>query len=108
MDTSERTRLRALCEAATPGPWHTEAGGVVVRADGRQVAAVTPCGGSESLTERDARAELFAAARTALPAALDALDAVERELAADEAALTAAQQEHAERAAWCAQERGRL
>ena len=73
MDVDTKS-LRELYEAVTPGPWHTESGGVVARGDGRQIAAVAPCGGMESLIERDARADLIAKTHNALPALLNAAE----------------------------------
>jgi len=86
MDASERTRLRALCEAATPGPWETiydeDAGEWMVRAGHAVVAVLTwqqalDALGLSPVTMRTAA--LIAASRTAIPALLDALDAAERE-----------------------------
>ena len=74
MDTTERARLRALCEAATPGPWRDGAGFVAPVRDGS--------GTFDSLCECHGRnirsnAVFVAASRTAIPALLDALDAAD-------------------------------
>ena len=79
MDATERARLRALCEAATPGPWATyepAAGGLgIAHGDPRthhgciaRIVAGSP-----------ADAALIAVARNALPALIDALGVTERE-----------------------------
>ena len=87
MDTTERTRLRALCEAATPGPWHVdETDGVTVTTCdpggrvGEYVAEVIWPGdedGDEDGNPYAADAALIAASRTAIPALLDDLDAAD-------------------------------
>lgn len=70
-------KLRALCEAATPGPWHLGGqwdGKTHAVNDGYDlgVADAYPSRvGNEPLV---ANARLIAAARTALPALLDALE----------------------------------
>lgn len=77
MDKSERDRLRALCEKATAGPWFLDGSGIC-------------CGVSQGTSWQDrglfvtdettyADGKFIAAARTALPALLDALDAMEAE-----------------------------
>lgn len=60
---------RALCDAATPGPWIEQLGFPL-----SHIVGVT-C--DEALEVRDA--EFIAAARTLLPAALDALESARRE-----------------------------
>lgn len=88
LDAAERQRLRELCEKATPGPWT------------RRETTGYSCGkingsvgwniwGSECVVfhlpvygrDREggsADSDLIAAARNALPAALDMIDALER------------------------------
>ena len=80
MTGEERSRLRALCEAATPGPWWTyepASGGVGVcsgaSTDPRRLLMRSTAGAQRP----DDDAAFAAAARTALPALLDALDAAE-------------------------------
>lgn len=73
MDADQRARLRALCEAATPGPWEAEHRGVV----GNDVVVVEDCA-TAGWDVYPANQALIAAARTALPALLGALDAEER------------------------------
>lgn len=89
MDAKERTRLRALCEAATPGPWDAiydeDAGEWMVRTGHADVAVLTwqqalDALGLSPVTMRTAA--FIAASRTAIPALLDdseRLDAVTRE-----------------------------
>lgn len=89
MDADERARLRALCEAATPGPWDAsydeDAGEWMVRAGHADVAVLTwqqalDALGLSPVTRRTAA--IIAASRTAIPALLDdseRLDAVTRE-----------------------------
>ena len=87
MDAKERTRLRALCEAATPGPWASD--GVSIDPEDGYVFARQGANIRGTLIVLDDTYErcgsdmlLIAAARTALPALLDdseRLDAVTRE-----------------------------
>ena len=89
MDATERARLRALCEAATPGPWDAiydeDAGEWMVRTGHADVAVLTwqqaiDALGLSPMTMRTAA--FIAASRTAIPALLDdseRLDAAERE-----------------------------
>ena len=89
MDATERARLRALCEAATPGPWDAiydeDAGEWTVRTGHADVAVLTwqqalDALGLSPVTMRTAA--FIAASRTAIPALLDdseRLDAVTRE-----------------------------
>lgn len=98
MDTSERARLRALCEAAPTGdvvpcceraghPCHPSSWSI---RGGARVAIVT-------VWDTRAPMDLFDAARTAIPALLDALETTERER--DEAHAEArAAREHTDRA----------
>ena len=74
MTADERAALRALAEAATPGPWERGDWHIWSKADGvsREVCGM---GGWE---HRDDGA-FIAAARAAVPALLDALDAAEAE-----------------------------
>ena len=69
-----RARLRALADAATPGPWEAD----LSDPSPAWAAVTTPdrCI-AEHLTREDA--QLVAAARAAVPALLDALDAAEAE-----------------------------
>ena len=77
MDVEEIASLRALCAAATPGPWNDRR-----HADGGDVFGCcahvdTPSTqGGRSLLEGLTRADaaFIAAARTALPAALDEIE----------------------------------
>ena len=73
MEPEEKARLRALCEAATPGPWEawqTVEAEPVVSVAGRQMFGVVarPNYGREDYGKADA--EFIAAAREALPALL--------------------------------------
>ena len=89
MDATERARLRALCEAATPGPWDAiydeDADEWMVRTGHADVAVLTwqqaiDALGLSPMTMRTAA--FIAASRTAIPALLDdseRLDAAERE-----------------------------
>lgn len=82
MDAKERTRLRALCEAATPGPWRAEGGDVLASNGGARVTeyvATIDWPMDEDGDPYASDAALIAASRTAIPALLDDLDAVERE-----------------------------
>lgn len=81
--TIDRSELRRLCEAATPGPWrlHKHAHAHVTSGGGENVAN---CGGAQRNFDREQQfsqqidnATFVAAARTALPALLDALEAAE-------------------------------
>lgn len=79
----ERSRLRSLCEAATPGPWGTyEWWGMDDHDGGHGVCTATPkpCALVRTIQNgtRDDVA-LIAAARTAVPSLLDALDHAERQ-----------------------------
>ena len=80
MDADERARLRALCEAATPGPWETyrpAAGGLgIAHGDPRTHHGCI----ARIVAGEPADAALMGIARTALPALLDALDAAEHAL----------------------------
>ena len=89
IDRDERARLRALCEAATPGPWDAiydeDADEWMVRTGHADVAVLTwqqaiDALGLSPMTMRTAA--FIAASRTAIPALLDdseRLDAAERE-----------------------------
>lgn len=100
MDAKERTRLRALCEAATPGPWETyrpAAGGLgIAHGDPRTHHGCI----ARIVAGEPADAALMGIARTALPALLDALDAAEhalREARAETERLRAELAQHPER-----------
>lgn len=73
MDASERTRLRVLHEAATPGPWASESRGIV---EGPDTSMVAVCGGRPT---KDAA--LIVGAVNALPALLDDADAADARIA---------------------------
>lgn len=83
MDRQERDRLRALCEAATAGPWAAvwfDAGSAHPWAGDKAQIVGPPrptVDRGEVFTKADAA--FMAVARTALPALLDALDAAEAE-----------------------------
>lgn len=90
MDTTERARLRALCEAATPGPWVTGEGAagrfMVSTDDGvccvggvrRVVFEINDgCAPWRFPDGPIPEAQLIAASRTAIPALLDDLDAAD-------------------------------
>ena len=80
MTTADRNRLRKLADAATPGPWENTRNGVQ-----QSLAAATKVGDykyegvgivpEEYVRQEDA--EFIAAARTAVPALLDALASAE-------------------------------
>lgn len=79
-DASEIARLRALCAAATPGLWRdyfkvTTPDATVVVAYGPECSSKWPDG--------RATAEFIAAARTALPAALDEIERLREETLQD-------------------------
>ena len=84
MSPEERAELRALAEAATAGPWEAQvlgSEGYAVRAEPIPVGKgsmtrrprVARCGHEDWDTDK-ANAAFIAAARTAVPALLDALD----------------------------------
>ena len=79
---AERVRLRELADAATPGPWFVEFSGEL---DGKlaqiECARWRGCLNTIDLGEDHATAEFIAAARTAVPALLDALEAAEQRAA---------------------------
>lgn len=93
MDEAKRKELRELCDKATPGPWEQSHAGTgrngkfiideyFVRAsepDDVSVAAdiIDPVSGQPS----EANAAFIAAARTSVPALLDALEASEADVA---------------------------
>ena len=80
MTTADRNRLRKLADAATPGPWENTRNGVQ-----QTIGAATKVGDykyegvgivpEEYVRQEDA--EFIAAARTAVPALLDALASAE-------------------------------
>lgn len=63
--------MRKVCEAATPGPWNAS--------DYASVLAFTDAEVCQRANDNDMA--FIAAARTALPAALDALEAAQKEIA---------------------------
>lgn len=76
----ERAELRVLCEQATPEPWRFYGDGAHgPRVSGPDLEAVPcdDCGDQVSIGEADGR--FIAAARTALPRLLDALEQAERD-----------------------------
>lgn len=90
MDATRRAELRELCERATPGEWKIE----TERTTSGEFAAVivgnqhpsypihTPvCRLTRGFVWYEGDKAFIAAARTALPAALDALDAAEAQIA---------------------------
>lgn len=91
----DRDRLRKLCEDAHPGPWEhePEAGWVEVTADKHcaviagQVRPRNGFGGRIYEDNYEPTAEFIAAARTAVPALLDALDQAEARIKAVRDAL---------------------
>lgn len=94
MDEKDRARLRALCAAATPGPWEALArsGSGQIRASGRILCGVVA----------RADAATMASAVNALPALIDALDAAETRATTAES-MAAVSRQHAideSRAAW--------
>jgi hypothetical protein len=76
----ELALLRALCDAATPGPWKSGRGyeqsdpGAYVSAAGGPIIAC------DEVAPSPADAALIAEARTALPAALDEIERLRRAL----------------------------
>jgi hypothetical protein len=91
MTPADRKRLREMAEAATPGPW-TQVdsprlrGAIDAEIDGHKREVASASGQApqfdlraDAATIQHANAEFIAAARTAIPALLDALDAAERE-----------------------------
>ncbi len=73
MNRKEREESRRICEAATPGPWERDV--IIVR------SLSVPEGITIADYMRPQDAAFIAHARTALPAALDEIDRLERELA---------------------------
>lgn len=75
-------KLRTMCEAAAPGPWiYKDNGhdGVIYDASGEWVTGGEPSDGR--IEPDDQNLPLLLAARTALPALLDLVDALGKELA---------------------------
>lgn len=81
MTRPEIDALRALCDGATAGPWRTSTYGgekpLVVVDDALELIAVTGGPSIYSSGECEANAAFIAAARTVMPALLDALEAAE-------------------------------
>lgn len=77
MDREELKRLRALADAATPGPWVFKASGDSLRFSMRR-----PPGGTiaVALTAEPEDVDFIAAARTALPALLDEVERLRAEV----------------------------
>lgn len=101
MDATERARLRALCETATPGPW--ECNGVSVDPEDGYVFARQGANIRGTLIVLDDTYErcgsdmLFvAASRTAIPALLDDADAADARIAKAERERDEARAEVAE------------
>lgn len=67
--------LRAICDAASPGPWEASDTNAIETEDG---CLIGYCGGAAD-DGLKADAAFIAAARTALPAALDELEQLQRE-----------------------------
>ena len=93
-DKIDRAELRRLCEAATPGPWQWVKDGCECFARGIHIHETyeddPPIVRLENFREEE-NAAFIAAARTAIPALLDALDAAEareRRLLADLASIS--------------------
>lgn len=77
--TVNTQELRELLEKATPGPWAVRYDYVVQAPsfdDGRLVPVAQPYGVNSDGTDLFANARLIAAARNALPALLDEIDAL--------------------------------
>lgn len=79
MTPERRAELRALCDAATAGPWTMDEEFFSLWSDSLLLAATESSG--LTFTDDKANARFIAAARTELPTALDALDAADRTLA---------------------------
>jgi hypothetical protein len=80
MTPARIAELRALCEAATAGPWRVSMTGYSVKSNDDDAPTIAIPHGVSVLTSKQidrwlANAEFIAAARTALP---DALDEIER------------------------------
>lgn len=82
MTREERKRLRELVDKATPGPWTEEPLNALLRFGRKQDG---PWCDHDGVCPDDADAEFIAAARTAVPALLDALERSERKLSNQEA-----------------------
>lgn len=98
MTPTDRAAARRACEAATAGPWvYDEPGnwrGIAAlirpRASSHRIAEI-PIAGWRPKKQAVANGKFIALARTALPAALDALDAAETRIATLERRLAEAQ-----------------
>ena len=80
MTTADRNRLRKLADAATPGPWENTRNGVQQTIDAATKVGDYKYEGVGIVPEEYVRqedAEFIAAARTAVPALLDALASAE-------------------------------
>lgn len=80
---SQLASWRAVCEAATPGPWRNGIGGVVQLSDAGKgypldyypgCADVVTTDGADSVVATENDLEFIAAARTAMPALLDEVE----------------------------------
>lgn len=75
--------LRALCEAATPGPWETVGTEIDAPTEEVVTADCAPCGWSGCSGARvevsGANADFIVQARTALPEALDEIERLQGE-----------------------------
>lgn len=88
MTPEERQRLRALCDAATPGPWrkcsasdgHCPCGLIMSTSRDTIVCGVADevMGSEQPQEQRWVDQDFIAASRAAIPALLDALEAAER------------------------------
>lgn len=84
MTPADRQKLRELCAKATEGPWEHCSSGLLVEAFDlipREVSPTGPDAGAVALVGAIDDAELIAAARDAIPALLDEVERLERELA---------------------------
>jgi hypothetical protein len=93
MTKAEIQRLRKLCHAATCGPWDRASRGpinLIVDPDGLvvigTVATIADCTESPD-AHREANVAFIAAARTALPVALDEIERLKKEVAVRQCAL---------------------
>ena len=104
MDAVEVARLRALADAATPGPWHTvhdyDSGEVSIRQseDPPPTAYVEVASTAQWPDYEDisSTAEFIAGARAAVPALLDALEQAQEQLEQAQAKLAAVRRDFAD------------
>jgi len=83
MSPEEIARLRALCKAATPGPWlqplEDERGAIVSAAE-PEVSLLGLDRDRMAIFVNEADADLVVAARTAMPALLDEVERLKAEV----------------------------